>query len=116
LTQLVPGTTTGIDHGGNQYLGGGGGSVIVGDNGTANYNGLVTSVNHRLSTTLSILANWTWSKCLNIADGAGDLTGTPTESPTNPRLDYGPCGSDYRHIENLVVIAKSEFVQTLATC
>ena len=109
LTQLVPGTTTGIDHGGNQYLGGGGGSVIVGDNGTANYNGLVTSVNHRLSTTLSILANWTWSKCLNIADGAGDLTGTPTESPTNPRLDYGPCGSDYRHIENLVVIAKSEF-------
>ena len=31
-----------------QYLGGGGGSVIVGDEGTANYNGLVASIQHRL--------------------------------------------------------------------
>ena len=29
---------------GNQYLGGGGGSVLVSDNGTANYNGLVASI------------------------------------------------------------------------
>ncbi len=109
LTQLVPGTTTGLDHGGNQYLGGGGGSVLVSDTATANYNGLITSVNHRLSTTLSVLANWTWSKCLNMADGAGDITGTPVENPDQPRLDYGPCGSDYRNIENLVIIAKSAF-------
>ncbi len=109
LTQLVPGTTTGIDHGGNQYLGGGGGSVLVGDFATANYNGLITSVNHRLSTTLSVLANWTWSKCLNEADGNGDVTGTSVENPNQPRLDYGPCGSDYRDIENFVVVAKSGF-------
>jgi len=109
LTQLVPGTTTGIDHGGNQYLGGGGGSVLVGDFATANYNGLVTSINHRLSSTLSVLANWTWSKCLNEADGNGDVTGTAVENPNQPRLDYGPCGSDYRDIENFVVVAKSEF-------
>ena len=51
---------------GNQYEGSGGGSVIVGDEATANYNGLVASINHRLSSTFSLLANWTWSKCLNI--------------------------------------------------
>ena len=37
---------------GNQYLGGGGGSVLVNDNGMANYNGLVTTVQHRLSSDL----------------------------------------------------------------
>ena len=33
---------------GNQYLGGGGGSVLVGDSSIGNYNGLVTTVQHRL--------------------------------------------------------------------
>lgn len=94
---------------GNQYLGGGPGSVLVGDEGTANYNGLVATMQHRLSPTFNLLANWTWSKCLDIADGQGDLAGTNVENPVNPRLDYGPCGFDYRHIENLVVVAKSAF-------
>jgi hypothetical protein len=94
---------------GNQYLGGGGGSVVVNDFGTANYNGLVVSVNHRLSSTFSLLANYTWSKCLNEADGNGDVTGTAVENPNNPALDYGPCGSDYRDIENIVIVAKSGF-------
>ena len=94
---------------GNYYMGGGGGSVLVGDYATANYNGLVTSLQHRLSTTLSVLANWTWSKCLNEADAGGDVTGGSVSQPNNARADYAPCGSDYRHIENFVIIAKSEF-------
>jgi hypothetical protein len=94
---------------GNQILGGGGGSVIVGDEGTANYNGLIASANHRLSNTFSLLANWTWSKCLNIEDAQGDLAGTTVENPNNMRMDYGPCGSDYRHIENVTLVTKSEF-------
>jgi Carboxypeptidase regulatory-like domain len=94
---------------GNQYQGGGGGSVMVGDYATANYNGLVTTVQHRLSSTFSMLANWTWSKCLNIADGNGDITGSPVSNASNIAQDYGPCGSDYRHIENVVIVAKSEF-------
>jgi hypothetical protein len=28
---------------------------------------------HRMSNTFSLLANWTWSKCLDIEDGQGDL-------------------------------------------
>ena len=94
---------------GNQYLGGGGGSVLVGDFATANYNGLVTTVQHRLSSTFSLLANWTWSKCLNEADANGDITGSPVSNASNIAQDYGPCGSDYRHIENVVVVARSKF-------
>jgi hypothetical protein len=94
---------------GNQYTGGGGGSVVVGDYATANYNGLVTTLQHRLSQTLSVLANWTYSKCLNEADSGGDITGSSVSQPNNPRADYAPCGSDYRHIENVVIIATSKF-------
>jgi hypothetical protein len=94
---------------GNQYLGGGGGSALVGDEGIANYHGLVATLQRRLSSTFNLLANWTWSKCLNIADGQGDLAGTNVEDPQDLRLDYGPCGFDYRHVVNLVIVAKSNF-------
>jgi hypothetical protein len=102
LTQLNPTQ-------GNQIEGSGAGSVYVGDEGTANYNGLVSSINHRLSSTFSLLGNWTWSKCLNIEDAQGDLAGTTVENPNNLALDYGPCGSDFRHIENVSLVAKSGF-------
>lgn len=94
---------------GNQYLGGGAGSVIVNDTGTANYNGMVATVQHRLSSTFSLLANYTWSKCLNIEDGQGDLAGTTVENPNNIAMDYAPCGSDYRNIENIVMTLRSNF-------
>jgi len=94
---------------GNQYTGGGGGSVLVGDYSTANYNGLITTVQHRLSSSFSLLANWTWSHCLNEVDAGGDITGSSVSQPNNPRADYGPCGSDYRHIENVVLVAQSNF-------
>ncbi len=94
---------------GNQLLGGGGGTVLVADKGTANYNGLVATIQHRLSSTFSLLGNWTWSKCLNIEDGQGDVASTTAQNPSNPKMDYGPCGFDYRHIENVVVVAKSGF-------
>ena len=95
--------------GGNQYLGGGGGSVVVSDEATANYNGMVASIQHRMSSTFSLLANWTWSKCLDIEDAQGDLASTTVENPNRLSMDYGPCGSDFRHIENAVLIAKSGF-------
>jgi hypothetical protein len=94
---------------GNQYSGGGGGSVLVNYVGMANYNGLITSIQHRLSSSFSLLANHTWSKCLNTADAQGDLAGTTIENPSNPGLDYGPCGSDFRNVENIVLVTKSNF-------
>jgi hypothetical protein len=94
---------------GNQYAGGGGGSVLVNYVGMANYSGLITTVQHRLSSSFSLLANYTWSKCLNVADAQGDLAGTTVQNPYNPGLDYGPCGSDFRNVFNVVFIAKSNF-------
>jgi hypothetical protein len=94
---------------GNAYTGGGPGSVITGDSANANYHGMVATMQHRLSSTFSLLANYTWSKCLNIEDAQGDLAGTTVENPNNPRRDYGPCGSDFRHVANIVIIAKSQF-------
>jgi hypothetical protein len=95
--------------GGNQFQGSGSGSVIIDDEATANYHGLISSIQHRMSNTFSLLANWTWSKCLNIEDAQGDLASTTVENPNNLAMDYGPCGSDYRHIENVVLVAKSGF-------
>ena len=94
---------------GNQYLGGGAGSVVVNDESTSNYNGMIFTLQHRLSSSFSLLANYTWSKCLNIADPQGDLAGTLVENPNNPAMDYGPCGSDYRDVTNVVVVAQSKF-------
>jgi hypothetical protein len=94
---------------GNQYAGGGGGTVLVNSVGMANYNGLITTVQHRLSSSFSLLANYTWSKCLNVADAQGDLAGTTVENPSNPGFDYGPCGSDFRNVENIVLVTKSNF-------
>lgn len=94
---------------GNQYVGGGAGSLIASDIAGANYHGLVTSIQHRLSSTFSLMANHTWSKCLNEADANGDLTLTRVENPNNIRMDYGPCGSDYRHVENIVLVTRSHF-------
>ena len=94
---------------GNQYTGGGGGTVLVNSIGMANYNGLITTVQHRLSSSFSLLANHTWSKCLNVADAQGDYAGTNVAIPSNPGFDYGPCGSDYRNVENIVLVTKSQF-------
>jgi hypothetical protein len=94
---------------GNQYLGGGGGTVLINYNGMANYNGMIASIQHRLSSSFSLLANYTYSKCLSFTDAQGDYAGTNVENPNNPALDYGPCGSDFRNVENVVMVTKSNF-------
>lgn len=75
---------------GNQYLGGGGGSVLVNDIAMANYNGMIASVQHRLSSTFSMLANYTFSKCLGIADAQGDYAATNVENPNTSRSTTAP--------------------------
>ena len=96
---------------GNFYAGGGSGSSSsqIINEGWANYNGIVASLQHRLSSTFSLLTNYTWSKCLNVQDAQGDITTSIASQPFNLRADYGPCGSDYRHIFNTAVVAESRF-------
>ncbi|MES2393245.1 MAG: carboxypeptidase-like regulatory domain-containing protein [Acidobacteriota bacterium] len=92
---------------GNFYQGGGGGSTLVGDFAMANYNGLIATVQHRISNSFSVLTNYTWSRCMNIQDASGDYAGAGAQNPFNLAGDYGPCGSDYRNIFNFVVVATS---------
>jgi hypothetical protein len=94
---------------GNQIQGGGSGSTVINDIAYANYNGVVLTLQHRLSSTFSFLANYTLSKCLNISDASGDVAATGAENPNNLRLDYGRCGSDYRNIFNTTLVVKSKF-------
>jgi hypothetical protein len=94
---------------GPKLSGGGGGSNYITSGGNATYNGLVTTIQHRASSGFSFLANYTWSKCLNIEDAQGDVAGTTVENPQNIRMDYGPCGSDVRHVFNTTLVATSNF-------
>jgi hypothetical protein len=96
---------------GNQYAGGSS-SILINYNGMSNYNGLVSTIQHRLSSSFSLLANHTWSKCLGLSDSQGDTAGNSFQNPNNPAGDYGPCGSDFRHVENIVLITQSKFPLT----
>lgn len=93
---------------GNLYQGGSA-SALINDNGWANYNGMVASIQHRLSSTFSLLSNYTWSRCMNIYDAQGDQGGNGPMDPLNIGLDYGRCGSDYRNIFNTTIVATSKF-------
>lgn len=97
---------------GTKFSGGGGGSNYITSGANATYNALLTSIQHRASKSFSFLANYTWSKCLNIEDAQGDVAGTTVENPNNIRMDYGPCGSDVRHVFNSTMVATSNFSVT----
>ncbi len=93
---------------GNIYDGGSN-SAYINDTAWANYNGMVATLQHRLSTVFSLLTNYTWSRCMNVYDAQGDIAGNGPMSPYNIALDYGRCGSDYRNVFNTAVVATSSF-------
>lgn len=75
-------------------------------NGNATYNGLLVSGQHRLSQDFSILANFTWSHCLDQGEIGQDI-GNAFQNPSNRRGEWGPCAADHRRIFNLSVVAQS---------
>jgi hypothetical protein len=76
------------------------------DGGTASYNALLLSVNHRLSNNFTILANYTWQHC--IADPVTTLLGGSYTNPNDRRFDRGNCGGiDIRHVFNLSGVLQS---------
>lgn len=72
----------------------------VDDTGRANYNGLLVSVQRRLSKGFSLLANWTLSKCMG-DPATTEITGPTIVDPDHPELDYSYCDSDRRHVVNI---------------
>jgi hypothetical protein len=79
----------------------------VDDGGTAGYNGLLVSINHRLSRHVSLLANYTWSHCISDTDIISEIVAATYQNPNNRRGDHGNCQTDIRHIFNLSALLQS---------
>ena len=80
---------------------------LLDDGGTASYNALIISAEHRLSSHFSMLGNYTFSHCI------GDLVTSELSGPiyTNPndrRFDRGNCTAiDVHHNFNLSAVLQS---------
>jgi hypothetical protein len=73
------------------------------DTGRANYNALFLQLQRRLKSNLSVLSNWTISKCMS-DPATTEITGPTIVNPANPDLDYSYCSADRRHVFNLSVV------------
>ncbi len=74
------------------------------DYGMSNYNGLVFTANHQFANNFTVLANYTYSKCLGNVNYAGDDS-PPPQDPNNLAGEYGPCNFDVRHNLSLSGVA-----------
>ncbi|MEO6803003.1 MAG: TonB-dependent receptor, partial [Granulicella sp.] len=75
---------------------------MLDDGGIANYNGMLLSVNRRVSV-MNLVANYTWSHCLSEAETT-ELTGPSYVIPGNRQASYSNCDSDRRHVANVSMI------------
>lgn len=76
------------------------------DTGRANYGAMLLSLQRRLKNNLSVLSNWTFSKCMS-DPATTEITGPTIVNPASPDLDYSYCSSDRRHVVNLSVVART---------
>ncbi|MBV8895909.1 MAG: TonB-dependent receptor [Acidobacteriaceae bacterium] len=84
------------------------GSLPIADDGAnANYNGLISSIQHRFSHNYTVLANYTWSHCTSEADFTGEIAAPIFQNPYNLAQDRGPCDFDVRHIFNASFVGTS---------
>jgi hypothetical protein len=90
-------------------IGSGAGSVYVMSGANASYNGIIASIQHRMSSNFVLMANYTWSHCIDISDNAADVSTLTIQNPDNIKGDKGNCGFDFRHIINTTVVASSHF-------
>jgi hypothetical protein len=72
------------------------GIEVADDGGNSNYNGLLTSVQHRFANNFTLLSNLTWSHCISDVDFTGELAGTIYQNPNNRAAERSSCGFDRR--------------------
>jgi hypothetical protein len=77
------------------------------DGGNANYNGILTSVQHRFSGGFTLLANYTWSHCLSYGDINGNIGTGYYQDDIHRAPEYGSCAYDIRHMVNVTGVAVS---------
>ena len=85
----------------------------VDDTGRGNYHGMLLSGQRRLKDNLSVLTNWTLSKCMS-DPATTEITGPTIVDPNNPDLDYSYCASDRRHVLNVSVVTRTPEFQNTA--
>lgn len=76
------------------------------DTGRANYAAVLLSLQRRLKNNLSVLSNWTLSRCMS-DPATTEITGPTIVNPANPDLDYSYCSSDRRHVVNFSVVVRT---------
>jgi hypothetical protein len=77
------------------------------DGGTASYNSLLVSAEHRLTKQFMVLTNYTWSHCISDLVTT-ELSGPIYTNPSNRRFDRGNCTQvDTRQIFNLSGVLQS---------
>jgi hypothetical protein len=77
-----------------------------GDGGIGSYNGLLLTVQKKMSKNFSLSANHTWAHCLG--EGEVSLSGSGgSQDPNNRHAEYGNCSSTRRHSFNLTPVFKT---------
>jgi hypothetical protein len=77
------------------------------DGGNANYNGVLASVQRRFSHGFTLLANYTWSHCLNYGDPNGNIATGYYQDDRTRGPNYGNCAWDIRHMFNTTMVLLS---------
>jgi hypothetical protein len=72
--------------------------------GFSRYNGLLSSIQKRVSKGVTVNANWTWSHCISVQQGYDSKSDVTSTNPYNPLFDRGNCDSDRRHITNITAV------------
>jgi hypothetical protein len=67
---------------------------------------MLLSAQRRLKNGLSVLTNYTLSKCMS-DPATTEITGPTIVNPNNPDLDYSYCSADRRHVYNVSVVART---------
>jgi hypothetical protein len=75
---------------------------------SANYEGVLASLQKRFSDHYTILANYTYSRCNGVIP-VTSLGGPTVQNPSAPRNDYGPCSYDVPNLFNLSVVYVSHY-------
>jgi hypothetical protein len=75
---------------------------------SANYEGVLASIEKRFSDHYTVLANYTYSRCHGVIP-VTSLGGPTIQNPANPRGDYGPCSYDVPNLFNLSLVYVSHY-------
>ncbi|MBZ5675730.1 MAG: TonB-dependent receptor [Acidobacteriia bacterium] len=77
------------------------------DGSTASYNAMLLSVQHRIASHFSVLANYTLSHCIS-GPFSSELDGAGYTNPGNRNYDRGNCvGIDHRHNANFSALQEA---------